>query len=111
MRPEATTCLSAMPRSREGIRRAVAGVQLLLFVLVVLLATFPDLHHLLHGDADDEDHDCAVTLLLRGSVDLADTRVEPAPVARVEWPHLANAFSYRATRHDDAFQARGPPVG
>jgi hypothetical protein len=36
-----------------------------------LLAVCPTLHELIHHDADDEHHDCAVTLFLAGQVDQA----------------------------------------
>jgi hypothetical protein len=36
-----------------------------------LLAVFPALHELIHHDADDEHHDCAVTLFLAGQIEQA----------------------------------------
>jgi hypothetical protein len=36
-----------------------------------LLAVCPTLHELIHHDADDEHHDCAVTLFLAGQVEQA----------------------------------------
>jgi hypothetical protein len=40
-----------------------------LFALIMLTAS-PDLHELIHHDADSSDHDCAVTVFLAGQVDL-----------------------------------------
>ena len=34
-----------------------------------VLAACPSLHELIHHDADDEHHDCAVTMLLAGQVE------------------------------------------
>ena len=36
-----------------------------------LLAACPSLHELIHHDADDEHHDCAVTMLLAGQVGIS----------------------------------------
>jgi hypothetical protein len=38
-----------------------------------VLAVCPSLHELVHHDADDEHHDCAVTLFLTGQVEQALT--------------------------------------
>jgi hypothetical protein len=51
-----------------------------------VLAVCPSLHELIHHDADDEHHDCAVTLFLAGHVEQAFsdpiTLGESAPVER-----------------------------
>src|SRR5262245_37836637 len=36
----------------------------------MILAVCPELHELIHHDAADEHHDCAVTAILSGSVEL-----------------------------------------
>lgn len=36
---------------------------------VMLLTVSPRLHHWVHPDADDDDHDCAVVLFLHGGGD------------------------------------------
>ena len=51
-----------------------------LFLVAILqwatvLAVCPSLHELIHPDADDEHHDCAVTLFLAGQVE--QPAVEP----------------------------------
>ena len=43
---------------------------------VLVLAASPRLHHRVHPDADDDDHDCAVVWFLHGGADAA-----PAPTA------------------------------
>jgi hypothetical protein len=58
---------------REGnSRRAWAVFGLALFLFVQLLTTSSALHKLFHSDADSASHHCAVTLLSRGQVNMAD---------------------------------------
>src|ERR1700686_3462635 len=66
------------PRRRPGIgENSVAGnapkiVALFLAALLqwaTVLAVCPSLHELIHHDADDEHHDCAVTMLLAGQLE------------------------------------------
>lgn len=49
-----------------------------------VLAVCPSVHELIHHDADDEHHDCAVTLFLGGQVEQAFIEPvllrQPAPV-------------------------------
>jgi hypothetical protein len=40
-------------------------------VVALFLAVCPSVHELIHHDADDEHHDCAVTLFLAGQVEQA----------------------------------------
>ena len=55
-----------------------------------LLAVCPTLHELIHHDADDEHHDCAVTLFLAGQVEQAfHTEMHHYAVGGVR--HLANS--------------------
>ena len=41
--------------------QTVSAVLLAHIVIVLAMAVCPDLHAFFHHDADDEDHDCAVT--------------------------------------------------
>ncbi len=45
-----------------------------------LLAVCPAIHELIHHDADDEHHDCAVTMFVAGQID--QTPVEPILVPK-----------------------------
>jgi hypothetical protein len=45
-----------------------------------LLAVCPTVHELIHHDADDEHHDCAVTMFLAGQVE--QTPIEPIVVTK-----------------------------
>ena len=54
---------------------------------VLILAASPRLHHWVHPDADDDDHDCAVVLFLHGGGD-----VGPAPLIVTACAGLATEF-------------------
>jgi hypothetical protein len=49
----------------------------------MILAVCPELHKLIHQDADDEHHDCAVTAILSGGIEhtpiVPVLSVAPAP--------------------------------
>jgi len=48
-----------------------------------LLSSSPALHEIIHPDANDEHHECAITLFAHGHVDLTDgPPTLPAPVIR-----------------------------
>jgi hypothetical protein len=62
------------PGLRENPTACAAQKTISLFLLVLLqwatvLVVCPSLHELIHQDADDEHHDCAVTLFLAGQVE------------------------------------------
>jgi len=55
--------------SRQHTRafyQVVAAFMLSQFMLALAMAASPELHHYLHHDSDDDDHDCAVTHLING---------------------------------------------
>src|ERR1700761_212033 len=61
--------------ARSSTRRFIGGALSLLcltelFALMVLAAV-PALHHHLHPDANNSDHECAVTLFATGKLDAA----------------------------------------
>lgn len=74
------------PPSNAAPRRgAKAGLLLCLFLFVLAMAQFKALHHLVHADAGQAEHQCAVTLLGHGQVDVAaaDVRVAFMPVVAI----------------------------
>ncbi len=63
----------------------LAAVLLLTHLLAVMaLAASPRLHHWVHPDADDDDHDCAVVLFLHGGCDQASAPLA-VPVCVHSW--------------------------
>src|SRR6266403_6177906 len=77
------------PGNREVSTVATGTAVVTLFLAAMLqwaavLAVCPSVHELVHHDADDEHHDCAVTLFLAGQVEQAfiDPVIlsEPVPV-------------------------------
>jgi hypothetical protein len=84
MRPRKSTVkvgrhIRCAPRQWPGIgENSVAGaapkiVSLFLAAMLqwaTVLAVCPSLHELIHHDADDDHHDCAVTMLLAGQFEL-----------------------------------------
>jgi hypothetical protein len=76
--------------TRENSNASTVATIAALFLAAMLqwaatLAVCPTLHELIHHDADDEHHDCAVTLFLAGQVEQAF--IEPISLgqsARVE---------------------------
>lgn len=55
--------------------RLAAALVLVHLLAVLALAASPHLHHWVHPDADDDDHDCAVVLFMHGGGNAA-----PAPL-------------------------------
>lgn len=67
------------PLSNAPLRlQARAGLLLGLFLFVLAMAQFGTLHRMLHADSGTAEHQCAVTLLASGHVDVAVSEV-PVP--------------------------------
>jgi hypothetical protein len=62
-------------------KKAHAALWLGVFLLLQAMVVFPGLHSLIHADASDPDHECAVTLFAHGQVHGADAAI---PVLRPE---------------------------
>jgi hypothetical protein len=60
-------------------KQARAAFSLGVFLLLQAMVVFPGLHSLIHADAADRDHVCAVTLFTHGQVHCPDAAV---PVVR-----------------------------
>src|ERR1700674_266509 len=68
--------IAQRPVSREASKAPSGSIVIFLFLAVMLqwaavLVVCPSVHELIHHDADDEHHDCAVTLFLAGQVEQA----------------------------------------
>ena len=62
---------------KSTVFRLFGGSGLLfLFGFVLSMALFPQLHEAVHEDAHDEDHSCAVTLILSGTTDVANVTTD-----------------------------------
>jgi len=81
------------PPPRKITSASVATGIVILFLAAMLqwaavLAVCPSVHELIHHDADDEHHDCAVTLFVTGQVEQA--LIEPIIIGRT--PSLELVF-------------------
>jgi len=66
-------CLNSIfRRRRQGASALFLGV----FLLLQAMATLPALHALVHHDASDPSHECAVTLFSHGQVDVSSAAVQ-----------------------------------
>lgn len=50
----------------------ISGLALGLWLFTLALATFPKLHECLHADARDSKHECVVTAVMHGKVDIPE---------------------------------------
>ena len=89
---------------------ALAALLVGLVLLLNAMAVVPALHELIHKDADEHGHQCAVTLFAHGQVDSPVAEVAAiVPVAPVEFLPFASVSVFNAlveTLPPD----RGPPV-
>ena len=60
-----------LSKQRTNVKKVFALLFLALFFGLQALVASPVLHKCLHHDADQADHECAVTLLAHGNFDLA----------------------------------------
>jgi hypothetical protein len=100
-------------RLQVGIRYFKRHLVSLLVCLVLLLdamTAFPDLHELIHHDANDPGHQCAVTLFAHGQVDSPVVEVAAIiPLAPIEFlPRIPVSISNVLL--EPLPPVRGPPV-
>ena len=93
--------------------RGQAVIALLLAGLVLLLdamAASPSLHEWFHADADQSEHQCAVTLFAHGHVDsvCADVPVSASMASVAVLPSVEHFIFSPAIEHLPA--GRAPPV-
>jgi hypothetical protein len=66
-------CLKSLQMTRfrnaKAWQNAFAGLLIAHLLIVVALVASPQLHQLLHHDADHSDHECAVTVMISGGTD------------------------------------------
>ena len=88
---------------------AHAGLWLGVFLLLQAMVVLPGLHALIHADASDPSHQCAVTLFTHGQVHGADGAVpvlRPEPAAVFVQSRREAAFVSTDVR---LLPGRGPP--
>jgi hypothetical protein len=56
-------------RDMKGWQNALVCLLVSQLLIIAALAASPHLHQLLHHDADDGDHECAVTVMISGGSD------------------------------------------
>lgn len=104
----------ATAREARGslLTRGVALVVLLHFVAVLLMAAMPEWHLAAHADADDGHHQCAVTLMASGGLDVVPGVVLPeARLAFAEAPMVAMRDERPRSAHlERSVLEHGPPV-
>lgn len=105
----------------EVLRRVVAGLQIFLFVFVLLLAALPDLHHGFlghahgHGDCSHQgesqntDDHCVVELLIRGALEPPSGSVEAVFVAHIGRFAVLCGLEREGSAEEATVFARGPP--
>ena len=91
--------------------RTTFGVLLVSLVLLLnAMAAAPALHELIHKDADEAGHQCAVTLFAHGQVDSPVLDLAAiVPVVPVEFLPLTSVSIFNALL-ETLPPGRGPPV-
>ena len=95
--------------SKSG-KPALSGLLVALVLLLNALAASPALHELIHKDADQAGHDCAITMFAHGQVDSVSGEVPVAvPLALIETTP-SSIFSVPSTAIENLPPGRAPPV-
>jgi len=94
----------------QSCKPALSGLLVALVLLLNALAASPALHELIHKDAGQADHECAITLFAHGQVDSASCDVPVVvPLALIETtPSII--FSVPSTAIENLPPGRAPPV-
>jgi hypothetical protein len=79
-------------------------------LLLDAMAACPALHELIHQDANEVDHQCAVTMFAHGTVDSATCEIPvTAPTVSFETAPTANFFVFSAAI-ENLPPGRAPPL-
>jgi hypothetical protein len=97
--------------SRQIGKVAAAGLMLTLWLGLFALAAIPQLHQLLHQDAQNLNHQCLVTQIQQHSL-LAGAAPAIAPILPADsFPVLArNEFQFLSFTDHRLTPSRGPPT-
>ena len=91
-------------------RSAITALLIALVLLLNAMAACPGLHELIHRDAGQHGHECAVTLFARGSIEssVVDVPVAMATLLIPSLPQIEVAVFHAAP--DALPSERAPPV-
>lgn len=96
---------------RNVSRHAAVALMISLWVAIWAIEVSPDLHHLLHPDAQSPDHHCLITQLQHQSVTSGCVAAAAPPLPEVSCAligcgdfHFYPSYDYRLT------PSRGPPA-
>jgi hypothetical protein len=94
----------------EWSKPLTGGLLVALVLLLNAMAACPELHELIHKDADSTEHHCAVTMFAHGQVDTATVEVSAVtPAVSVEiTPQIS--FSVFSTGIENLPPGRAPPA-
>jgi hypothetical protein len=81
-----------------------------LILLLDAMAACPALHEMIHKDADEADHHCAVTMFAQGKVDSVTCEIiVPEPTVLIETTQYFT-FSIFSPTIENLPQGRAPPA-
>ncbi len=78
-------------------------------LLLDAMAACPELHELIHKDADEHDHQCAVTMFAQGKVESATVEVPIPEATAIVQAEPQIIFSVFTPDIRNLSQARAPP--
>jgi hypothetical protein len=91
-------------------RRALAALLVAIVLLLDAMAVCPVLHEMIHKDADEPDHHCAVTTLQHGKIESATCEIIiPEPTLLVEAPQHFR-YSLFSPAIENLPHGRAPPA-
>ena len=89
---------------------ALAALLVGLVLLIDAMAACPALHEMIHKDADEADHHCAVTMFAQGKVESATCEIIiPEPTVLIETVQYFT-FSIFSPAIENLPQGRAPPA-
>ena len=98
------------PYLKPSFHALIAALLVAFVLLLDAMVACPGLHEMVHSDADQAGHECAVTLFIHGQVDSAAVLVvavlPPPPVVFSPLPAIVQFH----TRTDALPPGRGPPA-
>jgi len=91
-------------------KAVIASLLVCLVLLLDAMAACPQLHELIHKDADQADHDCAVTMFAHGKVDSVSVEISTVTPSAAIAPTPQIVISVFAPAIENLPAGRAPPV-